>query len=155
VAAVLAVAAVVVALLRLPDGAGPDGPRHAAPEAGCDLNAGPCRARVPGGGTLVLEITPRPLAQLEPLSVRLRTEGIDMHSGRVEVIGLNVEMGVSASDLTAAADGTWRGGISLGVCSATRMRWRATVRMETAQGPVVAPFEFATEYRPRAVILGG
>lgn len=46
-----------------------------APDPGCDLNAGPCEAMLPDGGRLRLELTPRPLPQIEPMQLSLEIAG--------------------------------------------------------------------------------
>jgi hypothetical protein len=87
----------------------------------CDLRTGPCRQPVDGG------LTERAV--------------------QVEIRGLNMAMGLNRTPLTRMPGGGWQGETILPICSQTRMRWEAAVRLDTAGQGFEIPFPFQT-FRP-------
>ncbi len=110
--------------------------------APCDLRSGPCR-HVMDGGVVEFAIEPVDIPLMKPLALRVRTEGLDVVAVRVEIRGLNMDMGLNRSELARDAGGFWRAETILPICSQRRMEWEAAVLVSTAQ-PFEVPFAFHT-----------
>jgi hypothetical protein len=131
-------AALVWQRVRLPAEA-----RVAVAADDCDLHAGPCRAWLPEGGWVELEIAPRPIEMLEPLELQVRTGALGATAARVDFAGEDMYMGFNRPELGADDEGFAGTGI-LPMCVTDSMTWRTTVLLETPAGPVAAPFRFTT-----------
>lgn len=112
----------------------------AAPAPGgpaCDLAKGACTAPLPSGGTVALELVPRPLATMRELAVIARlppgAEGADVSVG-FEMKGM--DMGPNANLLAAQGGGTYAGKAVLVRCPSGRKDWTAVV---TVRRPGASP----------------
>jgi hypothetical protein len=117
------------------------------PPSTCDINFGPCRVDLPGGGSLQLAIDPHPAPTLRPFRVDLRLDGITAERVWLEVNGASMDMGQQQIVLAPLADqpGRYQGTLTLPVCTTGPMIWRATVRSEAGAGgrALAVPFDFA------------
>lgn len=113
-----------------------------SPQTGCDLRAGPC-SRPLDGGTVAFSIEPREIPLMQPLRLRVQTDGVPARSVTVEIRGLNMDMGLNRTELTQTAAGRWEGETILPVCSQRRMEWEAAVRL-VAGTKLEVPFPFHT-----------
>ena len=93
----------------------------------CDIAADSCVTQLPDGGELLLEITPRPIPLMQPLEVVVRVNGSELQPARLDVTGLNMEMGLNRTALTAQQAGVWQGETILPICSQRRMHWQAAL----------------------------
>ena len=109
----------------------------------CDLRAGACRAEVDDGG-VVLAISPTDIPLMQPLTLMVGSEGLEVSEVVVEIRGRNMDMGLNRTRLQRTADGRWHGETILPICSQRRMEWEAAVRLDGATRLEV-PFAFHTE----------
>jgi hypothetical protein len=112
------------------------------PLSTCDLNWGPCHTALPDGSKLTVEISPRPMTVLRPLTVRLIWPGDKAARVYFAVSGVEMTMGVNQTLLREIGAGHYLGQITLPVCVTGPMRWRAEFIIEDGQGRLVLPFEF-------------
>ncbi|WP_209022658.1 SCO family protein [Rhodocyclus gracilis] len=121
----------------------PAAPNDAATNANCDLNAGACALRLPDGGTLDLSITPRPIAPLQPLELRVNVRSSNVRPLAIDFRGVDMDMGQLRVRLipTREGDGHFAATTQLPVCSTGRMRWQAHIELEDASGA-----KFSTEF---------
>lgn len=115
------------------------------PDAGCDLQRGPCGAALPGGGRLTLAIAPRPIPLVAPLALEVRVDGAASSKVEVDFSSPDMYMGYNRHALNAASAGVYAGKAVLPVCVRTRMTWRARVVADTGRGRVSVPFTFVTD----------
>lgn len=120
----------------------------------CDLNAGPCTATHPAGGTLTLEITPRPVPMLQPLSLTLdldataRTRLGDPEALELDLAGVEMYMGFQRPRLEHVGDGRYTGETTLPICTTESMTWAATVMPAGDPDGARVQFRFVTRRDP-------
>lgn len=115
----------------------------AAPLSDCDLNRGPCRAALPGGGEVEFSISPRPVPALKPLTLSARVSGIPASQVEVDFAGVDMKMGYNRPLLAAAKEaGTFVGQGNLPVCITGTMIWQATVLVGSGGKNIAIPFRF-------------
>src|SRR5512145_854594 len=90
----------------------------------CDLNKTACAADIPGGGRVELDISPRPIPVVKPLTVNATLSGIDADKVELDFAGVDMNMGYNRVALTAAGDGRFSGSTMIPVCVTGRMAWR-------------------------------
>jgi nitrogen fixation protein FixH len=123
------------------------GAAGAADSAECDLNRGPCRRQLPGGGSLTLEIAPWPVRTMRELEFTVR---LACAKPPCAVTGVSVSltmpgmyMGENSVVLAPAQEpGFYRGRGTIVRCPSGRSLWQAKV-----QAPPLgeAAFTFATD----------
>ncbi len=113
------------------------------PVAACDLNAGSCQQALPGGGTLHFSINPYPVPTLQPLKLDAYIDGRSVRSVEVDLAGAEMEMGHQRPLLNTIDNSRFTATASLPVCTTGRMQWQATVLIDTGEGIIAAPFQFA------------
>lgn len=114
--------------------------------SGCDLQQQACAASLPGGGSLELSITPRPIPFLQALRVEVSTTGVQPRKVEVDFAGATMNMGYNRSELSATAPGRHAGQSSLPVCVSGGMTWVATVIVETDRQRISVPFRFDVKH---------
>lgn len=121
-----------------------------AVEPGCDLHRGPCTARFADGGSLQVDVTPRPVPLVTPITVEVRLAGMSAESVEVDFHSPDMYMGYNRRPLALQADGRYIGRAVLPVCVRDRMRWQLQVIARTPKGARGARFEFDTvvDHRP-------
>ncbi|GAB6043173.1 hypothetical protein [Endothiovibrio diazotrophicus] len=139
--AVLGVAAVAVAAHKAWPVLYPEVAASAALDPACDLSAGACVSPLPGGGELLLSLTPRPLAPMVPLQVAARIDGRAVDGVEVDFQGVKMNMGYNRIAL-AGEGGSYHGRAMLPVCVRDTMAWQARVLVHTGEGLIEAPFRF-------------
>jgi hypothetical protein len=103
-------------------------PAAAPAQRPCDLGAAPCSAAV-GGGTVTLELSPRPLRTMSDLQVRAEVAGIDPAAVSVSFAMPGMKMGDNVSRL-ARRGAAWEGKAVLVRCPSGRKSWEADVKIE-------------------------
>ncbi len=111
----------------------PTGHEHAqaeaAPEAGCDLSAGPCTGTL-GDLELTLDLGPRPPRAMAELAVqgRLSRGGLPVDGAEVALWFAmpRMQMGENVSRLAGAGGGRYQGKAVLVRCHSGRRDWRVT-----------------------------
>lgn len=114
------------------------------PEAGCDLQRQGCLAKLPGGGSVELEMGTRPIPLVQPFEVRVNAG--NLQPGRVEIdfAGIEMNMGYNRLLLTPRGDGTYVAEATLPVCITGQMAWQATVLLESGHERIAIPYRFIT-----------
>lgn len=162
VVGILAVAVIAVALFKAWPLLYPDISERAPLNAECDLVAGPCGVSFAAGGEVVLDILPRGVPALHPLTITASLVGLPAPQ-RVEVdfAGVDMDMGFNRIALQpgpqtaagrAAGAGSedarqgeqWSGAGMLPVCVRQRMTWEARVLLHYPQRILAAPYRFDT-----------
>lgn len=114
------------------------------PEAGCDLQRQGCLAKLPGGGSVELEMGTRPIPLVKPFEVRVNAG--NLQPGRVEIdfAGIEMNMGYNRLLLAPRGDGTYVAEATLPVCITGQMAWQATVLLESGHERIAIPYRFIT-----------
>lgn len=126
----------------------------------CDPRVGPCRVQFAANGRVTLEIRPRGIPAVQPLTIEAEIEGLPP-ALRVEVdfVGVDMDMGfnrVSLEPMPPTDDNhqRFRGVGMLPVCVRDRMTWEARVLLHYPDRLLAAPFRFDS-LRPGAAADGG
>ena len=125
----------------------PAGAERAVIQTDCDLHSSDCSSVFTEGGTATLSIEPREIPLLQPLKVALSLRDINASSVQLNIIGLNMDMGINSNVLLPSPSNKQRftGEIILPVCSMQRMEWEAQAIITTPNhAALVAPFQFYT-----------
>ena len=115
------------------------------PPAACDLNQSPCRVELPGGGELTVELAPRPLLPLQPLTARLIAWDIPAKSAQLALSGLDMDMPFDPVPLRETAPGQFIGKAVLPICVTGPMRWRAEFSVTGPDRQLIAEFRFDSQ----------
>ncbi|WP_233490291.1 hypothetical protein [Thiocapsa marina] len=110
----------------------------------CDLRAGPCDARLAGGGRVRFGIEPRSIPVVTPLRLAVETTGLNVRAVEVDFAGVDMNMGYNRTALASVGPGVYEGQGTLPVCVRARMDWEARVLVHTPEGILAAPFRFET-----------
>ncbi len=113
----------------------------------CDIQEGSCEGLFADGSRVVLTIQPRPIEGLKPLQLEVKVEGLNANSVEVDFRGLGMYMGYNRAGLQQISKDHYSGQGMLSVCTLKRMLWEATVLVNTDDGIMAAPFQFATVRR--------
>jgi len=111
----------------------------------CDLAATACEGGLPDGTLVRLSVLPRPIPLMVPLRVEVQAAGGDWVPRRLDITGLNMEMGLNRTSLKPDSEGRWQGETILPTCSQRRMHWQASLLLEEGGDPVQLRFRFFTE----------
>jgi hypothetical protein len=111
---------------------------------GCDLNRGPCLATFPGGGVLRVNVTPRPVPLLTPVTVEVQLSGFTAESVDIDLNSPDMYMGYNRHTLVPQGGERFVGRTVLPVCVRDRMNWQMQVTARTRQGALGARFDFET-----------
>jgi hypothetical protein len=144
--------ALIVAALLAVGGAGyyfsplllPKSDVVATPEPNCSLHERACGAALPDGDRIELTLAPRPIPNVQPLTVEVRVTGAAPSKVLLDLAGARMNMGVNRSELAETEPGRFTGTASLPVCVSGAMDWVATVVVETGRQRVSAPFRFTS-----------
>ena len=110
----------------------------------CDLNRAPCQALFPGGGTLTVSLTPRPIPLAAPLTIEVQLNGLAAASVEIDLSSPDLAAGYNHHTLTPQGDGRFAGPTVLPLCARDRMRWHMQVTARTRWGTHGARFDFET-----------
>lgn len=117
----------------------------------CDLNRGACASGLPDGGSLEVELTPRPIPLVRPVAIVVRGLG----GGRrvwADFAGVGMNMGENRPELSRGPDGVWHGETTLPVCISGAMQWDLTLIIESPGRRIHIPYRFATHAHPETEI---
>jgi hypothetical protein len=112
------------------------------PAAGCDLHRQPCRAELPGGGSIEMGITPHPIPVVKPLQVDVTLSGMTAQKVEIDFAGITMDMGYNRQTLLPSGEYGFTGKTTLPVCITGRMEWVATLLVETDRQRIAIPFHF-------------
>lgn len=110
----------------------------------CDISQQACTAQA-GGVAITLDVSPRNMRSLQPVNFNVSVNGVAVESALVDLQGTEMYMGINQTPLLRQQDGLFTGRGSLGACVTGEMGWRATVLVNTPQGPVKARFDFRAQ----------
>lgn len=110
--------------------------------AACDPGRQTCTVALPDRGKLVLDITPRPIPSLQPLRIEARVSGVEAKGVDFDLAGVDMKMGYNRLQLQPQGDGTFLGQSNLPVCITGKMKWLATVIVDTGERKIAVPFRF-------------
>jgi hypothetical protein len=114
------------------------------PQSTCDLNRGACRVTLPDGAELTAEITPRPIAVMRPLTVRLSWPNGEKNNVSLDLAGVDMTMGENHNILQETGSGQYLGQATLPVCVTGVMRWHAEFILDNGEGRSIVPFAFSS-----------
>lgn len=117
------------------------------PGAACDVGQKQCLHRLPDGGTVAIDLSPRPVPLMQPVRVRVSLTGSSLRPVFLEISGLNMEMGVNRVALKADGNGLWRGETIIPICSQRQMHWRAALVLQKGANSYRLDDEFHTVRR--------
>ena len=109
----------------------------------CDLGAGACVSEL-DGMRVAVSIGPRPIPLMQPLRVQVELDGAEYLPERLDITGLNMEMGLNRTVFEPGQGSRWVGETILPICSQRPMHWRAVLRLQGAGGPVELVYQFHT-----------
>jgi len=110
----------------------------------CGLSEFPCRVKLNSGGSVQLNISPRPVVVMKPLDVQVELSKVAAKRVVAQFGGVGMNMGINRYIFKQRQDGSYQATVTLPVCIRNRMEWEAEILLETEQGIIVAPFKFET-----------
>lgn len=108
----------------------------------CDLNKQACRVPLPIGGDVEVEISPRPVPVIRPMTVSVAVTGVQVDKVEIDFAGATMNMGLNRGVLAGSGDGRFRGEATIPVCITGRMTWRATLMIDAGRQRIAVPFLF-------------
>ncbi len=90
----------------------------------CDLHDGPCEIKDDEGRSFLLEISPKSIPLMEPLTFTLRTNYPNLEMLKGKIYATNMNMGVHLITLKSLKDGLLEGEVVLPTCVVGNMKWR-------------------------------
>lgn len=96
---------------------------YAAMDPSCALADGPCSASFPDGQVVTLAVDPPHAPTAVPLTFTVSLNGGGPAPTRLEILGIDMYMGVTSVPLSASEEG-FEGTGTLPLCTTERMRWR-------------------------------
>ena len=95
----------------------------------CNIQDQPC-TRKAFGGTVTLDILPRPVKAMDPLTFRVKLVGIDIEKSPVIDLGMpGMTMGPNRVEMEPDQPGVFKGKGVIVRCPSGKTVWRATVNL--------------------------
>lgn len=113
------------------------------PDPSCNLHRQACSVTLPGGGTVELSSSVRPIPMVKPFTVQVRVEGVRVSRVEVDFAGTEMNMGLIRPRLQERTAGTFAAETTLPVCVTGDMDWQATVLLETDNQRIAIPYRFS------------
>ncbi|CAA6809411.1 MAG: Unknown protein [uncultured Thiotrichaceae bacterium] len=111
----------------------------------CHLQTTPCSLRFSDGNEITLDITPKPISALIPLSFDIKTSNDVFSKLAIQVTGINMDMGNTQFPIPKTAAQQFIGEGILPICTQSTMLWQIRAIFTTAQGQhFVADFPLET-----------
>ncbi len=114
------------------------------PNPSCDLQKSACSLKLPAGGDITLDISPKPIPLVQNFTIQVSTDGLKTEAVSIDFKGTTMNMGPNNVTLKQQNDQSFSGTGMLPVCIRNSMEWQADVYVQTSEGIVVAPFVFVT-----------
>ncbi len=108
----------------------------------CDLQQSACQARFPSGGTVEVDLLPRPLRPFQPLELRVAVQGVSAEAVEIDFRGVSMNMGLNRPTLRRVSPTAFAGYGALPACYKNPMDWEARVLIHSQEGTRAAPFHF-------------
>lgn len=94
----------------------------------CQLDKQVCHLSLNSDQSIRLEISPRPIPLVKPLTVSVNLDGLpQVDFAQLEIEGVNMFMGLQIVPLKAINQDRLTGEFSLPICSTQHMEWKATL----------------------------
>lgn len=113
-------------------------------DPGCDLQRSACSVALPAGGQMTLDLGSRPVPLVKPFKFEVRLQDATVDRVDIDFAGVEMNMGLNRSPLTAVTSQRFVGEATLPVCITGRMEWQATVLMAQGGQRIAVPFRFMT-----------
>ncbi|MBE0495635.1 MAG: hypothetical protein IBX45_04440 [Campylobacterales bacterium] len=119
----------------------------AYPSQECDLRVSPCSITLANGSTMELDIHPRGIPLMTPLSFSLHTTGIQTAELPLKIYATNMDMGIHRFVFSHDGEGRYSAKGILPTCISGNMHWHGEVTLEKQfQGKKIgAQFRFKTK----------
>jgi hypothetical protein len=114
-------------------------------DSSCDLRAGGCETMLPDGSRVSFSIEPKTIPMLKPLQLKVIVRGYQVEGVRVDIRGVEMNMGNNQVTLNSVDKGIYTGEVSLSVCIRDVMEWEARVLLINRNKVFEVPFRFITE----------
>jgi len=108
----------------------------------CDAGKQVCTVVLPNGGSMALDLGPRPLSASRPLQLQVAATGFSARQVAVSMVGVSMNMVETRTDLTPIGDASWGGELTLPACSTGPMAWQANVEVRGWWRTYIVPFRF-------------
>ena len=108
----------------------------------CDLRKAACHSFLKDGGEVRFEISPNSLPVLKPLTVTLTVKEVEVSQAQLNLVGINMDMGINLTVLTQNSPDTFTGIIHIPACMQDKMLWEAQVILKTPNARINVPFRF-------------
>lgn len=113
-----------------------------APIEACDVGRQICTVSLSNGGSLTLDLGPRPLSASQPLQLQMAASGFSVRHVAVSMVGVSMNMVETRTELIPSGEASWRGDLSLPACSTGPMAWQANVEVRGWWRTYIVPFRF-------------
>jgi hypothetical protein len=113
-----------------------------APTEACDVGKQVCTVALPNGGSVALDLAPRPISASRPLQLQVAAVGFSARQVAVSMVGVSMNMIETRTDLAPSGEASWRGDLSLPACSSGPMAWQANVDIRGWWRTYIVPFRF-------------
>jgi len=110
----------------------------------CDPGMAKCRSKLQDGTVIWFSISPRPIPLMKPLRVVVEVDGAGYVPNRLDITGLNMEMGLNRTSLQPDTNSRWTGETILPICSQRRMHWQAALRLDVGGEQLQLLYRFHT-----------
>ena len=114
------------------------------PDSACNLQRGPCRVELPGGGSVELAMGTLPIPLVKPFEVRVTTQAFSPSRVEVDFAGVDMNMGYNRPVFAPRGNGVHAAEVTLPVCITGQMDWQATVLIEAGSQRIAIPYRFAS-----------
>lgn len=114
------------------------------PDPACNLQHGPCRVKLPDGGSVELAMGTLPIPLVKPFPATVTTEGFSPSRVEVDFAGVDMNMGYNRPLFEHRGNGRHVAEVTLPVCITGQMDWQATVLIEAGSRRIAIPFRFAS-----------
>ena len=115
------------------------------PKEECDLHVKECSITLKDGSKITLEIIPKSIPLMKPITFKAKTEGIELNSLEVKVYATNMNMGFHEFLLKKTAKNLYTGSVTLPTCVVGNMIWDANIIVNKPTKSIGAIFEFQTD----------
>jgi hypothetical protein len=110
----------------------------------CDLHKEACTGTLEDGTPITFSITPKPIPVMEKLQFKVKADAIERDTLKIEMYGINMNMGRYSYTLKRDAEGAYVGEGMIPSCIAN-MQWRANIIDESPTKRTGTYFTFITE----------
>lgn len=115
---------------------------NASPVPLCNLNSGPCEVTI-NGRSAYFSVSPTPIRSLQPLTVKLVGEDLELEMATLNLEGKEMYMGINQTHMSQTTASHWQGSTEIALCTTGKMQWLARLGLTDKSGQYhSAVFEF-------------